>query len=260
MRTLKAVLLGAVILIGTMVPCLAQGPGDEGDEPGDEAVFGPQAGGSPITQDGATTELSGTGGGRQDPQARTGTEERRRSPNPVKLGGGGGGGRGGGGGGGSSGGSGGKGDSQFAGKFRIIDINHVPPLGGHGELAMPPGAAWAIRFKARPGAFFFNVLTRTGGDPDTNVKAAVSAKAGTLSAGAGCTDERVVSLGGPMVFVYIGDNPPKWGCKLKAGGIYYFNVYSDGGCVRPGAVTRGCPTIFDVTNGGIQYLAPDKQN
>jgi hypothetical protein len=238
----KAVWLLAAVLIWAPVPeGVAQE--DEGEEPVAEA-----AGGSPITQDERAASLSGVGGGRQDPQAKPAAQNPPKSSNPVTLRGGGGSGGGGGGG------------VPFAGNFRIIDLDALKPLGGHKELPLPPGAAWAIRFKAQgvQSAHYFVVETRAGGDGGTLARVAVSPRPGDLSPGKTCEcSERSVQRF-PQVKTFIRD-APKWGCALKEGGIYYFNVYSSGGCARPEAITRGCPTIFSVSNGGMTLLVPNSR-
>jgi hypothetical protein len=224
-------------------------PGSAQEEEGDEA------GGSPITQDERAASLSGVGGGRQDAEAKSAAQNPVKPASPVAVGGGGGSGGGGGGG------------SLFAGKFRIIDLDAVKALGGHKELFLPPGAAWAIRFKARkvgnPRNFTFGLEVRTGSDGSIRAKSAVSSKPGDLNPGRSCESyypgrkETVQQY--PSVKTFIG-NAPKWGCVLQEGAFYYYNVYSDGGCQHPEAIARGCPVLFSISNGGMTFLAPGYKN
>jgi hypothetical protein len=239
-----AVWLLAAVLIWAPVPeGVAQE--DEGEEPVAE-----EAGGSPITQDERAASLSGVGGGRQDPQAKLAAQNPPKSSNPVTLRGGG----------GSGGGGGG---APFAGNFRIIDLDAVKSLGGHKELPLPPGAAWAIRFKARKvgnaRGFSFGLEPRTGSDGLIRARSAVSSKPGVLNPGKSCESyvpiRRETVQQHPSVKTFIGD-APKGGCALQQGAFYYFNVYSDGGCQHPEAITRGCPVLFSISNGGMTFLAP----
>lgn len=218
-------------------------------EPGDESSAEPQAGGSAITQDDSAQGLSGAGGGRQDIQAQPAGQQHPNPPASAVTGGGG---RGGGGSGGSQ-----------AGKFQVVDLDVIKFLGGHKELLLPPGAAWAIRFKARKvgnaRGFHFGLETRTGSDGRIRVKSAVSSKPGVLDPGRSCESyypgrkETVQQF--PTVRVIVG-KALKGNCALQEGAFYYYNVYSDGGCEHPGAIARGCPALFSISNGGMTFLAP----